>query len=308
MEILGIDIGQINCKSSENVSFPSKITTNSLGLLKKHDSIVIDGQKYYIGEGNYNVGVNKHEKEDFIPLLFSLIAKSTNESIVSIVIGTPIAHKDKNKKDILDIVNANKYKRITYKGQTRDIIIDNCIVYPECGGAFHTLNPVTIANRDLIMVDIGGRTTDIGYFKLNINNERELYKAKTLPNGILNMHSKISSILMDRYNIYKDIDEIEKVLKMGIWSNIDNKPLDLSFQKQIYHEYTLGISKILNLEFDMNSEMLILTGGGALELYSYFKEIYNEGTVGVIKDFLFANAKGFKKVGEILWQEKRQQQ
>ena len=104
MKNLSIEIGNRNTKTSEGIIFPSRYT-----MFKQIGTAVIsyNGCDYYIGNGSYDIELNK-SKKDFMPLLLSAIAKSTTASDINLVIGTPINQRDTKEEFI------NKLKDKTF--------------------------------------------------------------------------------------------------------------------------------------------------------------------------------------------------
>ena len=90
MENLSIEIGNRNIKTSKGVVFPSRYTMfNQIGT----EIIQYKGVNYFIGNGEYDIELEK-SKKDFMPLLLTAIAKSTTSEEINLVLGTTIKQKN----------------------------------------------------------------------------------------------------------------------------------------------------------------------------------------------------------------------
>lgn len=288
--ILGIDIGNYSVKT-----YPGKIIIKSLvsteeNLLGSNMIIEYDNKKYVIGEGIFETELNKSNKENFIPLLYAAIASATSDTFNQIICGLPINQFKNNKLNIEKIINENKVKNVLVNGVERKIVITDFKVYPEGVGAYYSL----ATSKDSILVDIGGRTTDIAFIANN-----KLSTASTVNVGTLDIYKAISDKLNTEYCMNLSVQHVDRIIERGELK-VDNKLIDLSFITSILKTNFMKIKEELDFKYPARTEQIILTGGGAKHFERAFKKRYSN--CELIEDPVYANAKGFSKVGESLWQ------
>lgn len=298
--ILGFDFGNENIKTSEDFIVKS-LFTQTEGLFNYEHELLINGQKYIIGEGNYDTELNKALKPNLLPALCVGLANSTNQNNVDLVVGLPIgqykAHKDELQKTILG------YKTIefTYNDKQYKYRINKVLVYPEGLGAFANLKKIDrqkFNNTKMIILDIGGRTTEIAL--LSEDKSRKILKHKSLAIGMINIYSDIITILNEKYTLNLKIEDAETIIKFGL--KIYGKPVETeSIVSGVLQNIFNEITQELNVNFSADIYPIFLTGGGGRKFFAPLKKKYN--SVILSEEFLFANAKGFKKYGQKMWRE-----
>lgn len=286
--ILGIDIGNYSLKSSTNLNIKSLISQEE-NILGSTNVIEFDGKKYVIGEGNFETELNKSSKENFLPLLYAAVALSSKDTINQVVCGLPINQYKANKDELEQLINNNRIKPITLNGEFRKVIISEFRVYPEGVAAYYSLN----TNDDVIIVDIGGRTTDIAYISNN-----KLTLSGTIAVGTLNIYKAVMDKLNSDYSLDLNLEMIDRIIERGELK-IDNTEIDLRFITGILKSNFMKIKQELDLKFPARTEKIILVGGGAKLFNKAFKKRYENCEVA--ENTIYANAEGFRKVGESLW-------
>lgn len=290
MATLGIDLGNYNVKTSSEVIFSSRVTTKE-NLLDNSKVLVLNGIKYFVGSGELEINLNKSSKENTLALLYAAILESTKDTVVNIVVGLPISQFKENK----DVFKANliqsKFINLSYCGEPRAVILNNLEVFPEGMGAYLSLKN---RPRNCIIVDIGGRTTNI----IEIKNNK-YFKGVSLVQGMINLYSNIKDQLNSKYTLNLGIEDIETALKEGLY--VDGEKVDMSFMKSDIKNMIDALMNELNLNYPIRTTEVLLSGGGAFLLNNILtKKI---GRLTLVDDYLFSNAKGFKKVGANLWKE-----
>lgn len=293
---LGVDIGNFQVKTSENIIFESKVTTTkSYGT--NADTLKYNNVLYYLGEGEEEIGYKKFEKENFFPLLLGAICKSTTENDIRLGIGLPVNQFAQFKNNLVEMLQGETFK-VEYNGTKRNIIIDSVKVYPEgvTGYLYFAKNILDkISNRDIVLIDIGGKTTDIALIKGN-----RATKPYSMDKGTIDIYDAIAkSIETDpRFEGEVRIEERNKVQeyldrgfffkgeKQNIKSNIEASK---DIFKNIYNE--------LKLNYPITTEAVVLMGGGAKILGSAFKNsIPGIIVMDNLNEDIFANANGYKKM------------
>lgn len=286
--ILGVDVGNYGLKVNPNINIKSLITENE-GILNEGIILEMDNKKYIIGEGNFETELNKSNKENFLPLLFTGIALANRDEFNQVVVGLPINQYKVNKPIIEGLIYENKMKVIKINNEVRKIIITDFRVYPEGIGAYYSLN----TNEDVIIVDIGGRTTDIAYIKDKKNSI-----SSTVSIGTLNIYKSIADKLNSDYCLNLGIQDTERIVKRGTLL-IDGAPIDLSFITGILKENFMKIKEDLDFKFPARTVPIVLVGGGTYMYQKAFMRRYKNCTTA--DNPIFANSIGFQKVGEQLW-------
>jgi plasmid segregation protein ParM len=287
--IIGVDLGNYAVKTSEKIHFLSKIS--EIDNFTGDNRVVYNGKNIYVGEGEFSTDWNKSRKESTLPLLFTAIAMSTSDNINQVVIGLPIQQYKANKEDLKQLISNNRCASIN----NRRILIENIEVAPEGASVYYNI-PQNIREeiglKQLIVTDIGGRTSDISVF---VN--KKIVEVKTIPVGMLNIYQDIIDYINSKYTENFTLEDGEVVLREGLFLNGENK--DVNFIKPILHKHFNSIYKELQLKFNLNKGYVYLTGGGGNVLKLAFKNRLKNLIVS--QEPLFDNAIGFKRVGEQLW-------
>ena len=148
-------------------------------------------------------------------------------------------------------------------------------------------------NEDVIIVDIGGRTTDIAYICNRKHN-----KSSTVAVGTLDIYKAIADKLNAEYSLDLGLQMIDRIIERGTLK-VDNIDIDLRFITEILKSKFLKIKEDLDFKFPARTEKIILVGGGAKLFLKAFKKRYDN--CDIADEPIFANSIGFKKVGESLW-------
>ncbi|KAI3350845.1 ParM/StbA family protein [Clostridium botulinum] len=294
--LIGVDLGNFGVNTSENDFFYSRIS--DISNFSEENKINYEGIDLYIGDGEFSTDWNKSQKENTLPLLFSALARSSNENFFQIVLGLPIQQFKNNKEDFKKYIEDNRGKTVIYKGIKREIIISDVLVAPEGAAAYYNLTieqKKMIGNKPLIIVDIGGRTTDVCLFE-----DKKIRFVKTIPVGMLNVYKDIIDNVNTTYTEDYKLEDGELILREGLF--LRGKQQDITFIKPILQRHFNSIYKDLQFNFNTSKGYVLLTGGGGITFKQAFKNRLENLIIS--NDPVFDNAKGFKRLGESIWQEK----
>ncbi len=283
--ILGIDVGNYSVKVNPNINVKSLVSTEE-NILGSGIVLEYDNKKFVIGEGSFETELNKSSKENFLPMLYTGIALASKDVFNQVVCGLPINQYKANKDALERMVNENKMKTVKLNGKSREIVISEFKVYPEGIGAYYSLS----TNEDVIIVDIGGRTTDIAYIC-----DKKHHTSSTVAVGTLNIYNRLNG----EHSLDLDLQMVDRIIQRASLK-VDNKEVDLRFITEILKENFMKIKQDLDFKFPARTERIILVGGGAKLFSRAFANRYSN--FGIADNPLYANAIGFKKVGESLWQ------
>lgn len=305
MKILGLDFGNYNTKTSEGIVFQSKISKdeNLINNRKSNDENLmrIDGRKILVGEGEFETEVNKLDKDMFRACVLKALALSTEDDVIKAIIGLPSNQfNSKNKDRLKHELLIDKIYSFELAGKERTLIVEDLDFFPECAGAYHSINKeqkVQIQGRDLVLVNLGGGNTNIGYFKLE-GKVRKMVKSGTVMSGVLHLYADIINSINGEFSLNKSIEDAERILSRNELF-VYGKKQDLSFLKDIIEMHLDKIFKELNL-YPIRDSAVMFTGG-AIKLY---KKILMKKVPNCLfqTNYLLGNAQGFKKAGEYKWQ------
>lgn len=296
MPIVGIDLGYTYTKTSELVKFESKIT--EVEPLFGGKKLKIDGCTYYIGEGRGTLELNKIDSTVTKACLFYALGKMrTGVEGFKIVTGLPIGQYKTLQNEFRRMLLDNNYKTISVDSEPeKRIYIEDVKIYPQGAGALFGQNIV----GDAIVVDIGGRTVDIAYFSIQ-DGVRKLIKSETLYDGMLALYSTIINHVNAKHMLNLPVEYAQNILNTGLV--IDGEKQDVSFLKPILTEHIENICNEIRINYPANTTPIYLCGGGAELLDNAFGKHFKN--IQKFNNSQFANAIGFKKVGETIWPTSR---
>lgn len=281
--ILGVDLGNYATKTSEGISFLSKVSKVG-NILKNSIELQTDEGIYYIEEGEYDTEYRKVKKQYLKELFITAVALSTEDIENQIIVGLPLSQYKKDKEILRELLTKERIQYITINGINKKLIIEDVEVYPEGLGC--------IDNFEGIVIDIGGRTTDIA----EIENMK-VRNPFSLPVGTMNLYNDFIKILNDKYSLDLKTNDVDRILRNGL--KIYSEQKDISFALEIFRNYVEKIINELQINYSIKTHDIKLTGGGAALLAKAFlKRLPN---AELVENPFFANAIGFKKVGESIW-------
>lgn len=282
--ILAVDLGNYNIKTSEGVMFRSTFVAgapaNPLG-----EEVLVYGDSTYCmdKESEFEYVFNKNKK-NYMPNLLYAISKSTEESKIKLVIGTPVDNLSLSADFKADL--EGKTFEFSINGKERKITIEKVGVVAEGVSSFYML-PAEKQADDIMIVDIGGRTVNVVTFR----NKRIEYK-KTVTYGMIEFYNKVK----ERYNSQGNniaTEQVYSFVKKGI-IKVEHED-EVAFVKRIFNE----IESIIK---DRNFYKIFVTGGGAETLIDTIKEI--EPSAALMSDPINSNCQGNKRIGEVQWKKK----
>ena len=295
MAKLGIDIGHFGVKTSEGVIFESKVTTvGEYGT--SADRLTLDGKVFFLGEGEEEINPKKFEKENYMPLLLGAICKSTSEDTVDLALGLPIKQYTQFKQVVIDMIQDKEFN-VKFGDTNRRIYIYSVKVFPEgITGYLYFGKDIQdrVGSRDVVIVDIGGKTTDIALIK-----ENRATKPHSMDIGTINIYDAISkSIEKDKRfqgDVTIDRDKVQDYIDKGFYFKGEKQ--DISSNIAASKELFKKIYNELKLNYPISTEAVIVMGGGAKLLGNVFKQnIPGIIVMDDIQTHVFANANGYKKM------------
>ncbi len=283
--ILAIDLGNYNIKTSEGIHFISTFAEFD-GIDPGERKVLTYNGKDYVMElkSSFDNEFNK-TKKNYIPNLLWAINRSLPRGVdsVSIVLGIPVENLGTVNKFKEELEN----KRFTFRvkgNEKRSISIDKVAVVAEGVSSFYTL-PETERRNDTLIIDIGGRTTNVVSFK----NGRIEHK-KQINRGMINYYEDVAS----KYNSKGECvntEDIKNLIEKGI-VDIDT----VTFYKNELVKYIFNQVKT---KCNRDYYKIWFTGGGSIDLKETILRL--EPKANFMDNALFTNVNGNKRIALSQW-------
>lgn len=279
MTIIGIDQGNSDYKTSNLITFPSKVST--IGNLLNSKPFIIDSQNYYIGDGSHDPEYRKINKKNIKPLFLYAIFRATQDTNVKVVIGLPLSQYKQDKDQMKHIIMSFRNSQVTFQNITRRIAIEDCEVYPE-----------GVSTEDGIHIDLGGRTTDIS----EIQNRR-VNESFSIPMGILSLYIQYINLINSKYGLDLKPEDAPGIIERGL--TIDNESVDVSFALGAFKSFVEKLVNELKTAFSLSTKPVKIMGGGGQLLFRPIKNRIPQARL--VSNPVFANAQNFYEVGVSKW-------
>lgn len=286
------DIGHYLFKDSEGNIFPSKVS-DVLSYNSSADVLKMRGTTYYIGDGEYEINTKKFEKSNYLALLLAGICRSTESEYISVklALGLPLNQFKNCESELIDLLEETQHS-VIFNGMPRIIEITTVNVYPEGISAYqHIMGDYddVINKRDVILVDVGGGTTDICLIRDDMAT-----KLTSLNIGTIHFYDAIKKALEREYiDVKIDLEKVRHYLKYGFW--YEGEEQDISFAIDAAEYLFDRIYNELKLNYPISTEVVMLVGGGSELLEDAFDDTISD--VIVVND-LFSNVKGYLELLE----------
>lgn len=282
--IFGIDIGNATTVTDTGIILDSKVT--HIEPLNKCDKLVLDGETYYIGEGEFDTTYRKVEKKIYLPMLYTALALSSDYTYNKIVLGLPLSQYKEDKDKLINFVMRNNNKIIELNNVERKIIIEDIEVFPE--GIFTVED-----NFEGIVIDIGGRTTDSAMIEI-VRNKKKIIEPISLPVGTINLYESFIDTINSKYGLDLKLRDAERILKNGLF--LDGKIVNLDFAYEVFENYTDSLINQLQVKYSLRTNRISVTGGGAELIFDLLKERLGSN-VFKQENGILANAKNYYELG-----------
>ena len=282
MKLTIIDYGNFNIKfKSENLGLiSSKYHANFEPNEEAFNRIEVEGKKYYIGVGKYSLEYIKIDKESLIPQILYCINEANQGNNITTDLAILLPIEQMAMKEELKKLLERRFYSSTINGKQVNIRIEKIVVLPEAQVARFSLSEDK-QSEDLLLVDIGSRTTNIV-----ATSQGELVLNITRKIGVLNLYERLMKQLNSQGEIL-ELEDIEPQLKRN--RIILSEEMKMEFLKEVLNSF--------KSEVNIANHDVMFSGGGSLVLQSVIDKI--EG-VQLHNDCLYANLLGAEIVAKEL--------
>ncbi|MEG2246326.1 MAG: ParM/StbA family protein [Peptostreptococcaceae bacterium] len=305
-EVVGIDIGHITSiavSGTNQICVESRIATaNRMHDLGTNEMFEFEEKIYAVNNGDFENNLIKHEKKNFLALIYYSISKVTDADRVDVVIGIPSGQYDTRRKELKEFLEINNLRKIKTGTEydnldlPRQICIDKVAVVPE-GYALKTDKDAMrqlLRNKNTLVVDIGGGTTDITEFNPNMN----FAGGDSIRFGLLDVYRETRKVLDSKYNVVVNLEEAKKYFD-GQLSLLDG---NVEYKQEIaLTAINTIVSELRSGYKNLTDNNIVITGGGAKIVYPTFKKLYPQA---IVANDIYLNARGFYEIGVSKWQKK----
>lgn len=274
--ILGVDLGNYYTKSSKGVSFLSKVSCD--GGIENKDFITVENKKIYLGEGEFDTEYRKAYRENILYLLQGAIDKSTTDKRNKVVVGLPLSQYKEDKEYLINRIIQSK-------------LVDDVDVLPE--GVMAVPN-----DYQGILIDIGGRTTDICLLIIE-GNKRRIRQPISLPLGIQNLENNFINSINSTYGLDLKVEDSNRILANGLFIYGERKKVNLDSFK----EFVENIVRRVQVDYSLKTNDVVLIGGGAEKLYKPFKNRIPQAYL--VKNSFMANAIAYGEYAKEIFRWRR---
>lgn len=293
---VGIDLGCYNVKAvgDTNVIFSSRFEKATVidELTDKKHIVEYNGQKYRVNSGSFKNELDKSERNN-IPLFLFALSKICKNKSCNAVLGLPVSQIASGADKVKETFTKNWSFKVN--DEEFNITVNDVKIFPEALGCYFNL-PNELRQTDILIVDIGGRTTDLALYQ-----KGTVVKSGTIPSGCLKIINSCRELITSKHPALDlSVEDVAHVLEIN---KLEVKGVreDLSYIQAVKDNFlTKIIDEIKLKEFPLDTTTVVFTGGGvSLIENSIKKDVINNCVIST--DCLFDNAKGFKKVADNLW-------
>lgn len=297
--LVAIDNGYDSTKvytNKECFSFKSKYEKADDDLNKNNTwSMFYNNENYLIGEGATieNHDDDKTNNELAKICTYAALSKLSNFIGVNfnLVLGYPLTSCSANKEDFINYIKSDSDIETIFNGEVKKFHINDCIVIPQGAGALYSRNPNEFKDKLIGILDIGGKTIN-GVIMDNLNPVRKSIFTEDLGIHILyNELCKEFALRGIKVNDY----QIPYILKNNKYIDGADKVINDTFNKHVENIKDVMIKNKWNVDI-MD---IMVVGGGKLVLKNYLCKYIPH--IVECEDAVFANVKGFYKVGEMYY-------
>jgi len=291
MKTVAINNGYYQYKSMDKHMFKARIKKCLCNEAQSNcDILTIDEQSYIIGEGDFCIDNDKTSNENNKILILNMLAKfidsDKEKETFNVYLCTPPSLY-KNQSEALPSYLKGTYK-IVANDKPIEITINNVQVFPESFIIYLNYQE-KYKNKNLIIFDIGGHTTNIVLIKKGVFTNEDYI---TIGNGMYHIDDKICQYLNGKHlDTTFNIDDIQYLRDIG-----DN--LLTAEEPELFKIYDDYVSELVNAmqlkQWNIKYYEKLCTGGGSKILYENMENVFDRIELSI--EPLFDNVKALEKL------------
>lgn len=256
----------------------------------------------------WNFQNRKRTDSGVIPLLFSGACSELDVSgQVNVVTGLPIQWYGRDKEALVEqLRGTHAVNRVGTKRQK--VVVLEVVVIPEPLGTIYSLllsqngkiktRRKKMTDHRVAVIDIGMHTTNFGLVEGMQYNERSSLSIET---GMSKVLGDVAKAVEERLFLPLNLHEADKALRAG-QVRVQGKPRKIaSLVNPILQNVSTELLSITSEIWGDGTKLdeVIITGGGANPLGSYFFESFPQSEI--IENSQMANAQGYYNYGMLKW-------
>ncbi|EDT74784.1 ParM/StbA family protein [Clostridium butyricum] len=279
-KLMILDLGSFNIKTNLGGIYENRFLLDNENDTFGAETVEYHGNTYFFGKGTFSKEFVKFKK-DYVTQMLYAIGKDVKENrkelnLIVLLPSTQYSTGNCIKENLSD-----KEFEIKVNNKYKEIKINKVGILKEGFAAFYSLPERN--NGLIIIIDIGGRTTDVFAF-INGNLVNEI----SVPVGCMDYFRRISDRL-NNLGQKRKMEDIRILLDDGIIDINDFEDITNDFYKIIIDE--------IKIEIDNLSDFKIkLCGGGANFLIDLFLKQFDR--VEKLNNNIMANVIGAYNVGK----------
>ena len=274
--VIGIDNGNASTKTV-NLSFNSGLIASSVPIPMVEECIYFNEKYYALSPKRTFYQKDKTSDDTCLVLtMFGIVKELLFNDVdiysgaigVELAVGLPPSHYSKLKEGFENYFY--KYgKHLVFKYNDREVVIEinDVRVYPQAYSAIAQNPSLKLQAKRIIIVDIGGYTTDVvGFLDGRLNPDL----CFSLENGIIilcnNIKREASAIFEERF----EEDDIRDAI-VGNRVFLPAKQVEFIKQKAEEHATSL-LNQLREYQIDLRSTRGVFVGGGSILLKEYIQD------------------------------------
>lgn len=304
MKIIPINNGYYQYKSIDKQMFKSCIEPYTYGGFRGNaDVLEYDNKTYLIGAGTPNTSLDKTSSEDTKILILNMLSRfmkeATKENFKIVLTAPPLVYE--SQKEELSEYLAGNYKLI-HNDILKEINIETIKIFPETFCAFLANEPNKYENKILLLVDIGGYTTNICKIT-NGNFTSSDYI--TVQKGMYFLDNEITKLINSKYHQNIQDEDMIYYRQDGLYIDDDNENLLVTEHVNIEDIYLQFLSEIMEKcrekSWSVKAYNSIILGGGGLTLFNIIKNNFLP-KAKLSNDPIFDNLNGLSLLAKKVYQ------
>jgi plasmid segregation protein ParM len=172
---------------------------------------------------------------------------------------------------------------VCLNGTQRKLFLEDIEVYPEG----------LISSEDGILLDIGGRTSDIALIE-----NKKVKDCFSIPAGTLNLYADFINAINGRYGLDLKPSDADRIIRKGL--QINGTETDVAFVQGVFKNFVDDLVSQVQVKYPVSTLPITVLGGGGQLLFKPIKNRLPNSTL--VDNPIFANALLFKRVGDAKWQ------